>query len=62
VLNKLLPIVIATAPGEGEKGKGGEGVRVARAARGQKFRVFTESVKMCFFKGPTASVENTANN
>jgi len=26
--------MIARAPGEGEKGKGGEGVRVVRAARG----------------------------
>jgi len=54
--------MIGTAPGEGEKGKGGKGVRAARAAKGQKFRVFTEEVKMCFFKGPTASVENTTNN
>jgi hypothetical protein len=40
VLNKLLPIVIARAPGEGEKGKGGEGVRVARAARGTEIQGF----------------------
>jgi len=40
VLNKLLPTVIARAPGEGEKGKGGEGVRAARTGGGQKFRVF----------------------
>jgi hypothetical protein len=54
--------MIGTAPGEGEKGKGGEGVRVSGLPGEQKFRVFTEEVKMCFFKGPTASVENTTNN
>jgi hypothetical protein len=32
--------MIATAPGEGEKGKGGEGVRVVRAARGTKIQGF----------------------
>jgi len=40
VLNKLLPIVIARASREGEKGKGGEGVRVVRAARGTEIQGF----------------------
>jgi hypothetical protein len=40
VLNKLLQIVIAMAPGEGDSGKGGEGVRVVRAARGTEIQGF----------------------
>jgi len=32
--------MIARAPGEGEKGKGGEGVRVVRAARGTEIQDF----------------------
>jgi len=40
VLNKVLPTVIARAPREGEKGKGGEGVRVVRAARGTEIQGF----------------------
>jgi hypothetical protein len=54
--------MIARAPGEGEKGKGGEGVRGARAEGDRNSGFFTEEVKMCFFKGPTASVENTLTN
>jgi hypothetical protein len=33
--------MIARAPGEGEKGKGGEGVRVVRAARGTEIQGFS---------------------
>jgi hypothetical protein len=62
VLNKLLQIVIARAPGEGEKGKGGEGVRVPGPEGNRNSGFFTEEVKMCFFKGSTARVENITNN
>jgi len=33
--------MIARAPGEGEKGKGGEGVRVVRTARGTEIQGFS---------------------
>jgi len=45
---------MATARGEGERG---------RESEGEKNRgFFTAEVKMCFFKCPTARVKNTTNN
>jgi hypothetical protein len=40
----------------------GEGVRAPGPEGDRNLGVFTEEVKRCFFKDPTASVENTANN
>jgi hypothetical protein len=46
--------VIARARGEGKRG---------RESEGEKNRgFFTAEMKICFFKCPTARVENTSNN
>jgi len=63
VLNKLLPTAIAIqGPGRRREGKRGEGVRAPGPEGGRNSGFFTGEVKMCFFKDPTASVENTTNN